>query len=218
MRIFRIDQSDPDPEKITEVVEILRSGGVIAFPTDTFYGLGADIYNDAAVKRIFDIKGREADKPILILISTKGEVASLVSPEKTPAFAYQLIDKFWPGPLTVVFPASEAVSGILTGSKGKIGIRLPAHVLCVRLIEKLGGPITATSANVSSRPSLDNPSDVLQAIGDKIDALIDGGLTRGGKESTVVDVTGTEPSVLREGAIPASIIRKNFRFQISNLK
>lgn len=194
MRIIKIDQETPDPLVVSKIAELLKAGAVIAYPTDTFYGLGADIYREDAIKRIFEIKGRERDKPILILISEKEELEQLVSTGN------HLLYGFWPGPMTLVLKASENISKSLTGSTGKIGIRLPDHKFCRMLIQKLGHPITATSANISGMGSLDNPADVLNVVGDKIDVLVDGGKTRGGLESTVVDVTGKEPVILREGA------------------
>ena len=208
MQIFKIDQSNPDPAVVAEIAELLKTGSVIAFPTDTFYGLGADIYNDNAVKRVFDLKGRMYNKPILILISDKKELPALISPESMSVFACQLIDKFWPGPLTIIFYSARVIPPILTGHTGKIGIRLPNHTFSRRLVEKLGGPLTATSANISGMPGLNNPSDVLSAIGDRIDALIDGGMAAGGDASTVVDVTGVVPVIIREGVIPPSDIRE----------
>lgn len=208
MRVFKIDQSNPAPAVVDQITELLKSGAVIAFPTDTYYGLGADIYNERALKKVFDIKGRGYDKPVLILISVKEELNALVSADHASTYACKLIDRLWPGPLTIVFKASASIPDILTGTTGKIGIRLPDHNFCRSLVAKLGRPVTATSANISGMPSLDNPAGVLKAIGDRIDALVDGGLTRGGSESTVVDVTGPEPVVLREDAIPASHIKK----------
>lgn len=208
MQIFKIDQSNPDPMIVTEIAGVLKSGGVVAFPTDTFYGLGADIYNDLAVKKVFDIKGRGYDKPILILISDKKDIASLILEENMSTYTGRLIGKFWPGPLTIVFYASKTISEILTGTTGKIGIRFPDHLFCRRLVERMGSPITATSANISGMPSLNDPSEVQKSIGDRIDALVDGGMTPGGLESTVVDATGMEPRILREGAIPAWKIKE----------
>ncbi len=210
---FKIDQSNPDPAVVDQIAELLKSGAVIAIPTDTYYGLGADIFNERALKKVFDIKGRGYDKPILILISVKEEIEALVSADHMSTHAYKLIDRLWPGPLTIVFKASASIPDILTGTTGKIGIRLPDHNFCRSLVAKLGRPVTATSANISGMPSLDNPGEVLKAIGDRpggdrIDALVDGGLTKGGFESTVVDVTGPEPVILREGAIPLSEIIK----------
>lgn len=195
MRIIKINQITPDPLVVSEIAELLKAGAVIAYPTDTFYGLGADIYCEDAIKRVFEIKGRESDKPILILISEIGELAPLVTNDNS------ILHKHWPGPLTLVFNASENISNFLTAGTGKIGIRLPDHHFCRMLIKKLGHPITATSANISGMSSLDDPSDVLTSFGDKIDVLVDGGKTKGGLESTVVDVSGKEPVILREGAI-----------------
>lgn len=208
MQIFKIDQANPDPATVAEIAGVLKSGAVIAFPTDTFYGLGADIYNDRAVKKVFDIKGRGYDKPVLVLISDKKEVASLISEENMSAHTGRLIDQFWPGPLTIVFYAVKSIPEILTGGTGKIGIRLPDHPFCRRLVERMGSPITATSANIAGMPSLNDPSEVQKSIGDRIDALVDGGITPDGLESTVVDITGAEPLILREGAIPASAIEE----------
>jgi len=208
MQVFEVDQANPDLQVVDRIVELLKSGGVIAFPTDTFYGLGADIYNDLAVKRVFDIKGRGYNKPILILISDKNEIMPFVSRENFSKDAGRLIERFWPGPLTLVFKASDVVPKVLTGGTGKIGIRLPDHPFCQRLVERMGRPITATSANLSGGPDLDDPSEVKKSIGDRIDALVDGGSTPGGFPSTVVDVTGVEPLILREGAIPALRIKE----------
>src|SRR3989304_2487452 len=160
MQIIKIDQSDPDPVVVSEIAGLLKSGAVIAFPTDTYYGLGADIYNDDAIKRIFDIKGRPHDRPILILISDREDLMPLISTRDIPVFADRLMDEFWPGPLTIVFHASEGMS------------------------------------------------DVLDAIGDRIDALVDGGMTEGGAVSTVIDATGAELVVIREGVISENHLRE----------
>ncbi|MBI5038259.1 MAG: threonylcarbamoyl-AMP synthase, partial [Nitrospirae bacterium] len=159
------------------------------------------IYNDEALKRIFDIKGRPHDRPLLILISDREDLMPLISTKNIPVFVDRLMDEFWPGPLTIVFHASEGMSEVLTGSTGKIGVRLPAHPFCRSLVRELGRPLTATSANISGKPNLCSPSDVLDAIGDRIDALVDGGMTHGGAVSTVIDATGAELVVIREGVI-----------------
>ena len=208
MHIFKIDQSDPDPLIVSEIAGLLKSGAVIAFTTDTYYGLGADIYHEEAIKRTFQIKGRPHDRPILILISDREDFMPLISTKDIPVFAYRLMDEFWPGPLTIVFHASEGMSEVLTGSTGKIGIRLPAHPFCRSLVRELGRPLTATSANISDKPSLCNPSDVLDTIGDRIDALVDGGMTEGGALSTVIDATGAELQVIREGVISENHLRE----------
>lgn len=208
MQIIKIDQSDPDPIVVSEIAGLLKSGAVIAFPTDTYYGLGADINNDAAIRRVFDIKGRSYDRPVLILISDREDLTPLISTRDVPVFADRLMDKFWPGPLTIVFHASEGMSEVLTGSAGKIGVRLPAHPFCRSLVRELGRPLTATSANISGKPSLCRPSDVRDAIGDRIDALVDGGMTHGGAVSTVIDATGAELVIIREGIISEGQLRE----------
>src|SRR3990170_1666270 len=134
MQIIKIDQSDPDPVVVSEIAGLLKSGAVIAFPTDTYYGLGADIDNDEAIKKIFAIKGRPHDQPILILISDRKDLKPLISTREIPVFADRLMDEFWPGPLTIVFHASAGISEVLTASTGKIGIRLPAHPFCRSLV------------------------------------------------------------------------------------
>lgn len=211
MLTFKINQNTPDPLVVSELAELLKTGAVIAYPTDTFYGLGADIYNETAIKRIFAIKGRLDNKPLLILISDEKELIPLIASGKISGVSRRFIDEFWPGQLTLVFNASDKISDKLTGGTGKIGIRLPKQNFCRMLIQRLGVPITATSANISGMGSLDNPSDVLTAIGDKIDALVDSGNTKGGTESTVVDVSGSKPVVLREGAISSCHIERVFR-------
>lgn len=207
MQIIKIDQADPDPLIVAEIAGLLKSGAVIAFPTDTYYGLGADIYNDEAIKKIFEIKERSRNRPILILISDRKDLMSLIARGEIPVLADRLMDEFWPGPLTLVFRAAEGMSELLTGSTGKIGIRLPAHPFCRSLIREVGRPLTATSANISDQPSLCTPSEVLDAIGDRIDALVDGGVTRGGGVSTVVEVTGAKLNVIREGVISDGRLR-----------
>lgn len=199
-RVLRIDQYNPDPSLVQMVVEHLKHGALIAYPTDTFYGLGANIFNESAIKRIFEVKGRELQKPILILVSRIEELHTLVDDFKFP-YIHKLIENFWPGPLTVVFRASKHISPVLTGSTGKIGIRLPDHPLCQELVKGLGNPITATSANISGMKEIRDPTEVLRIFNGKIDLLVDGGPTRGGVPSTVIDVTGDRPVILREGMI-----------------
>lgn len=206
MKIFKLSQSSPDPLIVSEIVRLLNTGSVIAYPTDTFYGLGVDIYNRDAIERVYSIKNRRPDKPIIILISDKKMLHPLIANGYMPLIAEKLADKFWPGPLTMVFNASDSVPQILTANTGKIGIRLPDNELCRLVIDKLQHPITATSANIAGEGSIDNPSDLEKSLGDMIDVLIDGGRTKGGRTSTIVDVTNVQPVVIREGVIPKSEI------------
>jgi L-threonylcarbamoyladenylate synthase len=184
---------------------IVREGGVIAFPTETFYGLGVCPFDARAVRRIFDLKGRAfKDAPILVLIRSRADLAALVS-EITPA-AERLMEACWPGPLTLVFHAAEAVPSVLTAGTGTIGVRLPAHPDVQRLLEAVGGPLTGTSANYSGRPPATTAEEVERVFGVGVDAILNGGATPGGLPSTVVDTTVSPPRVIREGRVPTAAV------------
>ena len=200
--IIKVDPGRPEPDRITEAVAILKGGGVIAFPTETFYGLGADAGNERAVKQIFGIKGRDFRNPIPLIIGKKEDLSGLV--EDIPALAETLMTRFWPGPLTLVFEASGRVNPGLTAGTGKIGIRISSHPVATALAEALGGPITATSANLSGKKECSSAGNVLDQIGGRLDGVIDGGLTAGGQGSTILDVTCDPPRILRHGAISAA--------------
>ncbi|MCC6543501.1 MAG: threonylcarbamoyl-AMP synthase [Nitrospirae bacterium] len=208
MKIYKVTQSSPDPSVITELADLLKSGSVIAYPTDTFYGLGADISNQFALERLYTIKKRMPNKPIIILISDMMMLRPLIADGYLSETAKKLIDRFWPGPLTLVFRASDLVPAVLTANTGKIGIRLPDSELCKLIIDKLKHPITATSANISGDNSTNNPAEVEESMGNSIDALADGGITNYRGASTVVDITGEQPVILREGAIPFALINE----------
>lgn len=204
-RIIKINPENPEPEKIGKAVALLKRGGVIAFPTETFYGLGADARNEAAIGKIFDVKGREFNNPILVVIGEPGQVDLFA--RDIPAQSLALMKRFWPGPVTILFRAAADVSPKLTAGSGKIGIRLTSHPIARELARKLGGPLTATSANHSGAPECSSTAEVLAQLEGKIDAVVDGGLTPGGKGSTVVDTTVSPVRVLREGVIPAALIQ-----------
>ena len=203
-RIIKINPEKPEPEKIDEAVAILKSGGVIGFPTETFYGLGADARNEAAIGKIFDIKGRDFKNPILVVIGGPQQMKALT--DEIPQDAKTLMDRFWPGPLTIVLRASASVSPRLTAGIGRIGVRFTSHPVARELSRALGGPITATSANLSGAPECSSSAAVLAQLEGRIDAVVDGGRTPGGKGSTIVDVTGETVQILREGVIPPAII------------
>jgi L-threonylcarbamoyladenylate synthase len=201
---LKIDPGKPDEEKLAEAVRVLREGGVVAFPTETFYGLGADARNETAVEKIFRIKGRNFRNPLPVIVADAGELIPLV--EEIPATATILMQTFWPGPLTLIFRAAPSVSSRLTGGTGKIGIRVSSHPVARFLAAGLAGPLTATSANPSGGPECSSADAVIRALGDLPDAVIDGGETPGGAGSTIIDVTGFPLRILREGAIPRSLI------------
>jgi len=195
-----------DGSSVMEAVRIMKEGGVIAYPTETFYGLGADIRNAQAIEKIYAIKGRDFDKPVSIIIGSRKDLA-MFARDITPA-AETLMDRFWPGGITLLFNASQDVPGKLTAKTGKIGIRLSSNPIATLLAQNLSGAITATSANRSGQKECVSIEEVMDSIGEKLDAVIDGGRTPGGSGSTIVDVTVDPPIIVREGIVPLSVIEK----------
>lgn len=196
--IVKIDPAHPE-KAFSRCRDVIRAGGVVVYPTDTLYGLGADPKNPGAVRKLFSIKGRQADQPILLLIKDSSEVHDWVS-EITPG-AEGLMKKFWPGPLTLVFKAKPEVMAELTGGTGTIGLRVPGNALTRQLLASLGTALTGTSANISSRQSARTAQEAAEEIGGMVDLVLDGGRTEGDNPSTVVDVSADEPKVIREGVI-----------------
>lgn len=193
------------PEAVAEAARILRAGGLVAFPTETVYGLGADGFNAEAVRRIFAAKGRPADNPLILHVSGTA-MASLVA-EALPEVGRALAARFWPGPLTLVLPRREAVPAVVTAGLPTVAVRCPAHPIALALIEAVGRPLAAPSANRSGRPSPTTAEDVLEDLEGRIDAVLDGGPTGLGVESTVVDVTVSPPVVLRPGGVTLEALR-----------
>jgi len=187
-----------------EVAVVVRQHGVIAVPTESFYALAASVGSPAGLERVMAIKGRLAGKPILVLIAERSELDALIV-EATPA-ATVLMDRFWPGPLTIVFKASPAVPAALTAGTGTIGVRQPSHRILLPLLHQTG-PLTGTSANRSGGPPPATADQVEVALGTDIDLIVDGGPTRGGLPSTVLDATGPV-RLLREGPISCHQIRR----------
>lgn len=200
--IIKFDAGDPVQSRtqIVKIKRILNLGGLIAFPTDTFYGLGANPFHSRAVARIYKVKEREEDKPLLVLISSLHQVERLAL-EISPA-AEAIIKELWPGPVTLLFTSRPHLSAQLTANTGKIGIRLPGNAFTQNLLAEIGYPITATSANISGTENAATAEEVETALGSRIDVIIDGGPAPGGKESTVLDVTLSPPLIVREGAVP----------------
>jgi len=202
--VLKINPDNLDKYLLTKAVQIIEEGGVIAYPTETFYGLGADGRNENAIERIFLIKGRDIKNPLSIIIGDRRDVGDLV--EGIPEIALHLMETFWPGALTLLFTASRNVSSRLTAGTGKIGVRVSSHPIANALAKALRHPITATSANPSGAGECTSVHEVIKCIGDKIDAVIDGGRTPGGKGSTIIDVTTHPPVILREGTISGPLI------------
>ena len=190
---------------LSQAALVVRDGGVIAFPTETFYGLGVTPWDSAAVQRLFALKGRSsASSPILVLIRHRQDLESLTS-EISPS-AELLMKACWPGPLTIVFRASSRVPSLLTAGTGTIGIRLSAAASLQRLLEAVRGPLTGTSANRSGALPAVTAEDVQASLGVDVDLILNGGRTPGGFASTVVDTTVTPVRLIREGALSRSAV------------
>lgn len=213
-QILKVSADHSEEDVITSAVAIVSRGGVIAYPTETIYGLGADATNEQAIRRIFEIKGRDFANPISVIIGDPRDIYPLV--RNVTDTAQKLMAAFWPGPLTIVFESADGVLPLITANTGKIGIRLTSHEVARQIAAKTGKPLTATSANLSGAPECANASDVAAQLGDKIDAIIDLGNTPGTIGSTIIDVTCAPFAILREGAISRKTIEKymNASFKI----
>jgi len=198
--ILRVNCDEPEIDKIRMAADIIRSGGLVAFPTETVYGLGADALNPEAVARIFSAKKRPLDNPIIVHIASREEVYRIA--EKVPKDAERLIDTFWPGPLTLVLKASRIVPKATTGGLDTVAIRMPNLKVALALIRESGVPIAAPSANLAGRPSPTSAEHVRQDLEGRIELILDAGPTRIGVESTVLDLTTEPPQVLRPGGVP----------------
>jgi len=196
----------PDTGVVQEAAAVLRSGGVIVYPTETLYGLGADARNPEAVRRVFEIKKRPPDRAVTVILGSEDMLDEVVS--SVPELARELTDVFWPGPLTLVLPARSDLPKLLLAGGTTIGVRVPGDYLCRALSKELGGPITATSANISGGPDLIDPGDIERVLGGEVDLLIDAGPARSRVPSTVALVTDRSVRVLREGRIRVEELRK----------
>ncbi len=192
--------------QVEEGISILRQGGLVAFPTDTVYGLGAGAGLPQAVERVYQVKQRPRDRALPLLLADISQISEIAFP--IPQVAWLLARAFLPGALTLVLPKSKSVPDIITGSGNTVAVRVPAHPVPVALAKGLGTPIVGTSANISGQPISLTAEEISVQFGDKIDMIIDGGQCPGGRESTVVDVTGEVPVVLREGAISKEELRQ----------
>jgi len=195
-----LDKLPSDIQKqVEEGISVLKQGGIVAFPTDTVYGLGAWASNQQAVERVYRVKERPQNIALPLLLAHTLQISEVAEP--VPQIAWLLAHNFLPGALTLVLHKSNSVPDIVTAGGITVAIRIPAHPIPVALVEGLGAPIIGTSANLSGKPSALTADDVYSQFGDKIDLVIDGGRCPGGRESTIVDVTKETPVVLREGAI-----------------
>ncbi len=205
-KILTIDSSNFNITELKEAAEILRMGGLVAFPTETVYGLGADGLNPLASRKIYAAKGRPSDNPLIIHIADFKalEELALDIPEK----GQKLAEAFWPGPLTLIFKKSSKVPDSTTGGLDTVAIRMPSHPLAYELIRTSGIYIAAPSANISGRPSPTRAEHVIEDMNGIIDMIIDGGMVEIGLESTIIDVTAEVPSILRPGYITEEMIKQ----------
>jgi L-threonylcarbamoyladenylate synthase len=198
------------PKKVWKQIEkgvvIIRKGGVVAFPTDTVYGVGAGAYIESGIRKIFEVKQRPPEMALPLLLADVAQVHEVAN--YLPAYAWKLIDRFLPGGLTLVVYRTRIVKDIITAGGDTVAIRIPDHPVILALIRESGMPIVGTSANVSGAPNAATINEVKKQIGDKVDLVIDGGPAPKGTESTVVDVTGELPTILRVGAISRAEIEQ----------
>jgi L-threonylcarbamoyladenylate synthase len=194
-----------DERGIKIAAMFILEGKLVAFPTETVYGLGADALNEEAVRKIFEAKGRPADNPLIVHIADLSDLRKLA--RDVPQEAKLLAEKFWPGPLTIVLPRKEEVPDVTTGGLDTVAVRMPAHPIALALI-RASTPIAAPSANISGKPSPTLAEHVIDDFYGKIDAIIDGGETRVGVESTVIDLSSEKPTLLRPGGLPLEEIER----------
>jgi L-threonylcarbamoyladenylate synthase len=193
-------------KQVEQAVIILKQGGLVACPTDTVYGVGAAINIEPAVERVYQIKGRPRSQALPILLAEKYQIAEVA--KIVPPLARRLADRFFPGALTIVLPKADSVSDIVTGGRKTIAIRIADHPIPIAVIRGLGVPIVGTSANLSGSPSALTAEEVRAQLGDRVDMIIEGGRCPGGRESTIIDLSGEKPLVLRQGPISFEELRE----------
>jgi L-threonylcarbamoyladenylate synthase len=204
-RYIQVNARQPEDELIGVAAELIRSGELVAFPTETVYGLGADAFQPGAVENIFRAKGRPPENALLVHISSMAQVERLVT--KIPIIAKRLMDQFWPGPLSIILPSRSSVPAIVRGGSTGIGLRMPSHPVALALI-KATGPLAAPSANLYGRPSPTNAQHVAQDLDGKIAAVLDAGETGAGLESTLIDLSSENYRILRRGGTSVELIEE----------
>ena len=204
--MLRLDPIKPDLEAIRYAASVIRSGGLVAFPTETVYGLGANVFNEIAVKRIYEVKGRPPDNPVIVHICDVNQLSEVAS--RVPEEAYRLIERMWPGPLTLLLPRGPRVPYAVTAGLETVAVRMPAHPVALELIRESGVPIAAPSANVSGKPSPTRGDHVVEDFYSKIELILDAGETLYGVESTIVNILVDPPVLLRPGAYPVEEIER----------
>jgi L-threonylcarbamoyladenylate synthase len=203
--VIRVDPEAPDAAALARAADCLRRGGLVAFPTETVYGLGVHALDRAAVRRLFEAKGRPLNDPLIVHVHSSERMHDLVA--RVPDSTRVLAARFWPGPLTLVLPRSSRVPDEVTAGLHTVAIRVPAHPVARALLTAAGVPVAAPSANLFSRPSPTRASHVLDDLAGRIDLVVDGGPTQVGLESTVLDLSGDVPTILRPGAVSLGMLR-----------
>ena len=204
--IIKVDTERVELDKFDLINTVLKKDGVMAYPTDTFYGLGVNCFSEDAIRKVYMLKERDLSKPLSVIIADLSELEELV--EDIPPIFKSLSNEFWPGLLTLVFRASEKLPEMLIGPSRSIGVRYPDYDWLRALVRYAGFPITATSANLSNRGEASDPFCVIEDFSGRINLIVDGGLTPGIRPSTVVDISTGTVKILREGALPASLLRR----------
>ena len=195
-----VDPVNPDPAPVARAAGLILAGGVVAYPTDTLYGLAVDPRNERAIERLFAIKDRAVDQPVPLIAADSGEVERAVG--HLSDLGRRLAARFWPGPLTLIVQASPAISPLVHRGSGEVAVRVPNHAVARMLAARCGGAITSTSANRSGEEPPDAADRIAQSIRERIDMLLDAGATTGGLPSTIVNVIGEGPVLVREGVVP----------------
>jgi len=212
MLIIKVDRDNPETEKIRRAAEIIKKGGLVAFPTETVYGLGADALNARAVKRIFEVKRRPPDNPLIVHVSSVDDVYKIAKPNR---IAEKLMEEFFPGPLTLIMEKKDIVPDITTANLKTIAVRMPDHKVALKLIELSETPIAAPSANKSGKPSPTRAEHVIEDFKGEIECVIDGGEVEIGLESTVVDTTTYPIEILRPGAVTKEMLEEFFDVKVA---
>jgi L-threonylcarbamoyladenylate synthase len=210
--VLNINPAAPESDKIRLAADIIQNGGVIAYPTETVYGLGANIYNATAVNRIYTLKGREQQKALIVIVHSFDLLQELVTHVSDEASL--LIQHFWPGPLTMIFSAKPSVPEFITGGGKTIAIRIPNHPICRELIKACHAPLASTSANLAGGQNPTTAREVAETFGAQLDLIIDGGPSQSNIPSTVLDVTGKKVRLVRQGAITIETIKKVSKIDI----
>ncbi len=192
-------------QRVEQAVRLLKRGRIVAFPTETYYGLAVDPYCKSAVRRLYQLKSRKADKPLLLLIENLDQLSTVV--ESIPHQFLPLIEKYWPGPLTLVFPAKMTLNTVITGNSGTVGVRISPHPVANALLTGMQGPLTATSANISGEPPAQTAAEVERIFGSSVDVILDGGQSAAGLCSTIVGLADDQLTILRKGQVELDFLQ-----------